>query len=272
MPPEGLGVSFAPPGLFHSMRRAITVIFVCAAASIAFGCAAPAREAVARDVSHAPAASPVADARAAAPISLGGGMTIDRTAREVRIEAEVACTSGWLEQAVCRAGTREHESLLVINLPPNRVHAALLLIGLQPGQPGRWEQLPDGASVRRFPPEGDAVDAWVEVAGTRVPLSSWIRDPVRGRWFPEQPWVFAGSRMRQLPPERGGGEQYVADATGSVIGIVTFGDEVVSFREVLSDKVETDAPEWQAATERMPEAGTRVTLVLTPSAPRGAAP
>jgi hypothetical protein len=75
--------------------------------------------------------------------------------------------------------------------------------------------------------------------------------------------------MRQQPPERGGGKQYVADATGSVIGIVTFGDEVVAFREVLSDKVETDAPEWQAATERMPPPGTRVTLVLAPVAKEG---
>jgi len=216
------------------------------------------------------AASPGGDVRAGAPVSLGASMTIDRAAREVRIDAEVACTQGWLEQAVCRAGTREHESLLVVNTPPSRVHAALMLIDLQPGRPGRWEMSPDGVTVKRIPPEGDAIAAWVEVGGTRVPLSSWIADPVRGRRFPEQPWVFAGSRMRRRPPERGGGEQYVADATGSVIGIVTFGDEVVSFCEVLSDKVETDAPEWQAATERMPQPGTRVTLVLTPAAPREA--
>jgi hypothetical protein len=149
------------------------------------------------------------------------------------------------------------------------VHAALLLLDMQPGRPGRWEASSDGVTVTRIAPEGDAVEAWVESGGVRVPLSSWIADPVRGRRFPEHPWVFAGSRMRSRPPERGGGEQYVADATGSVIGIVTFGDEVVAYREVLSDKVETDAPEWQAATERMPPPGTRVTLVLAPAAKEG---
>ena len=215
------------------------------------------------------AGSSEVDARTNVPVSLAGGMTIDRATREVRIEAEVACTQGWLEQAVCRAGTREHESLLVVNLPPSRVHAALLLLDMQPGRPGRWDMSPDGVTVSRIAPEGDAVAAWVESGGVRVPLSSWIADPVRGRRFPEHPWVFAGSRMRSRPPERGGGEQYVADATGSVIGIVTFGDEVVAYREVLSDKVETDAPEWQAATERMPPPGTRVTLVLAPVAKEG---
>ena len=201
-----------------------------------------------------------------------GSMTIDRAAREVTVDAEVACNRGWVEQAVCRAGTREHESLLVIAVPPSRVHAGLLLIGLNPGTPGKWEAGPDGTAVVRVPPEGDAVEAWVDVAGARTPLSSWIADPVRGRAFPAHPWVFAGSRMRTRPPERGGGEQFVADATGSVVGIVTFGDEVIACREVISDKVDTDAPQWQAATDRMPEPGTPVKLVLRPAAPARAAP
>ena len=199
-------------------------------------------------------------------------MTIDRAAREVVVDAEVACNRGWLEQAVCRAGTREHESLLVIDVPPSRVHAGLLLIGLQPGTPGTWKPGPDGTTVVRTPPEGEAIEAWVESGGKRTPLSAWITDPVRGRAFPEHPWVFAGSRTRARPSEKGGGTQYVAEATGSVVGIVTFGDEVVAFREVISDRVDTDAPEWQAATERMPEPGTPVKLVLRPAGHARAAP
>jgi hypothetical protein len=60
----------------------------------------------------------------------------------------------------------------------------------------------------------------------------------------------------------GPGEHYVADRTGSVVGIVTFGDETMACTSVLSDQAELDAPEWQANSERMPEPGTRVELLI----------
>jgi hypothetical protein len=64
----------------------------------------------------------------------------------------------------------------------------------------------------------------------------------------------------------GPGEHYVADRTGSIVGLVTFGDEVIAYDEVLSDKVDVDAPEWQANTAVMPAPGTRVQLVIRPRA------
>ena len=81
-----------------------------------------------------------------------------------------------------------------------------------------------------------------------------------------QPWVFAGSRIRSNTKSMGPGEHYVADRTGSIVGIVTFGDEVIAYDEVLSDKVDVDAPEWQANTAAMPVPGTRVQLVIRPRA------
>jgi hypothetical protein len=71
----------------------------------------------------------------------------------------------------------------------------------------------------------------------------------------------------------GPGEHYVADRTGSIVGIVTFGDETIACDEVISDKADVDAPQWQARTERMPEPGTRVRLVIrvVGDAPPGAA-
>ena len=49
--------------------------------------------------------------------------------------ASIACNSGWLEQVACMVGTREHESLVVVEAKPSEVHAALLLLGLEPGTP-----------------------------------------------------------------------------------------------------------------------------------------
>ncbi len=260
MPPEGLGVSFAPPGLFHRVREAI----VAAAMVVVAGCAAPAPAPDVGRTSDAPIAANDRTAEAPSPIRFADGLIADRHAREVQVRAEVACTQGWLEQAVCRAGTREHESLLVIDVPPSLVHAALLAIGLEPGSPGRWVATASGG-VERVPPHGDALEAWVRCDGRPdVPLDSWIHDPVHGREFPSQPWIFAGSALRSAAAGSGAPDVYVADRTGSVVGLVTFGDEPIAHRDVLSDKVDVDAPQWQARTIAIPEPGTAVMLVLRP--------
>ena len=212
----------------------------------------------------APQEQPLVTATEPLPtIQLGPGIVVDRSAGEVRVEAEVAADRGWLEQAVCKAGTREHESLLAVSVAPSSIHAALLLIGLEPGAPGEWRAAPDGSgAVQRISPRGSPLELWVRTSAGVVPLSSWIHDPVHGHSFPVQPWVFAGSRVRSNTKSMGPGEHYVADRTGSVVGIVTFGDETIACTSVLSDQVELDAPEWQANSERMPEPGTRVELLI----------
>lgn len=206
---------------------------------------------------------PAASVAPGGPVELAAGVVADRAKGEVRVAAEVACDRGWLEQAVCKAGTREHESLLAVEALPSTIHAALLLVGAQPGAPGAWTQSPDGA-VARIPPSGDRVEVLVRGAFGERPLSDWIEDPERARAFPPDGWVFAGSRVRPNTRSMGPGEHYVADRTGSVVGIVTFGDEVVAFREVMPDRAEVESPAWQARTDRMPAPGTRVELVLRP--------
>ena len=234
--------------------RPLATIAACAA-MLAAGCASPGGQG---DAAPAPGAPP-------APVALGAGVTVDRAAGEVRVDTQVAMDRGWLEQGVCAAGTREHESLLATEVPASRIHAALLLLGLEPGAPGSWREVPKGDSfaVERIAPRGPRLDLFVRVDGRQVPLDAWVHDPVRHAAFPSQPWVFAGSRMRaNRPPEPG--EHYVADRTGSIVGIVTFGDEVIAYDEILSDKVDVDAPEWQASTAVIPAPGTRVQLVIRP--------
>ena len=55
---------------------------------------------------------------------------------------------------------------------------------------------------------------------------------------------------------------YLADESGSVVGLVTFGDEVVALQEVLPDRVAVQPAHFQARTEAMPDEGTPVTLWL----------
>ena len=76
---------------------------------------------------HAPHDSPVIDVEGVAVWP-----------QKVEIRAVVCLDAGWLEQIACSPGTREHEALVVVEIPPSDVHAALLSAGFEPGSPGRW--------------------------------------------------------------------------------------------------------------------------------------
>lgn len=208
----------------------------------------------------------------ARPIAMSGDLTVHRDRREVVVQAWVATNEGWLEQAVCSPNTREHESLLVIRTPASRVHAALLLAGLEPGHPGAWrmvERDPGPPAVERVPPAGAPLAIFVRHGGEERPLTAWMTPAEDRAASPEHPWVFAGSLIRPNTRSMGPGEHYVADYTGSVVGIVTFGDEVIAFDEVLSDQAEVDSPQWLANTDAMPPSGTEVELVIRPRDPSG---
>jgi hypothetical protein len=192
------------------------------------------------------------------PVRLGPRIEVDLAAREIRAEAQSALDAGWLEQAVCRAGTREHESVLAVDFAPRLLHAALLMLGLEPGRPGRWEVDAAGRVVR-VSPQGPRLEVWVtlgEGGAAEVPLTHWIRG-IEGQSLPEHPWVFAGSL--------GEGDAYVADFSGSVVGLVTFGDEVIAYEEVLADAAAVDEPALLVREDRVPPPGTTVTLVIRPA-------
>lgn len=184
----------------------------------------------------------------------------------VEIDAWCCLDSGWLEQIACAPNTREHESLVAVKALPSAVHAALLLAGLQPGAPGSWEVVDD--EVRLTAPTGDRVDVLVRYDGQGAPvvepIGAWIVDAEGRADFPDDPWVFGGSVMAPNPAwmDPPGGEHYVADMTGSIIGLVTFGDEVIGYSHVLSDQEAVQPPAWQVRTDHVPPVGTRVTLIL----------
>ncbi len=191
-------------------------------------------------------------------------VTVRVASRIVEIEGWSCLDAGWLEQVACSPGTREHEALVVIEVRPSDIHAALLLAGFEPGAPGRWSLVND--EVRLTPPSGDPLDILVryERGGTMVeePIASWITGPRDGAPFPDASWIFGGSLMAPNAEWMGPGEHYVADYSGSIIGLVTFGDEVIGFAEVLSDDETVQPPAFQVNTDKVPPIGTPVTLIL----------
>lgn len=200
---------------------------------------------------------------------------------EVEVAGRVCLDEGYLEQVACAPSSREHESLVVITpAQPSQVHAALLMAGFTPGSPGRWTFEND--TLATIDPTGDSVDVWVryvDAGGQTVehPIRKWIRgvptrfdeqgNPVRPA-FPDLPWIFGGSAIAPNPEFMGPGDHYVADMTGSVIGLVTFGDETLGFGQVASDQEDVQAPEWEVNTDAIPPMDTPVTLILRSWTPR----
>ena len=191
--------------------------------------------------------------------------------------------TGFLEQLVCLVGTREHESLFAFEGKASDVHAALLFAGLEPGAPGHWrEVMADGASrIEGVEPKGSPVAITVLLPdGTERAIDWFVRaaplssDP--GRPAPRQ-FVFGGSRLERS--RRTGADRYLADSSGSLIGLVTFGDETIGCAEVIPDQASAVAPVWEAWTERMPTPGTKIRIRLSlkrvdstqPAANRGTA-
>lgn len=188
--------------------------------------------------------------------------------RIIEFEGIVCLDLGWLEQIVCIPGTREHESLIVTLAKPSEIHAALLMTEYEPGRPGRWIYEDDKISI--IPPEGDKIEILIRYTvdgkSTTEPIQNWIRDYQGKIEFPGDPWVFGGSLLADNPEYMGPGQHYVADYSGSVIGLVTFGDELLGFPDVVSDQATIQQPEWEADTANLPPVGTEVTIILRPAA------
>jgi hypothetical protein len=198
------------------------------------------------------------------------GITVRPDAPAVEIKAWTCLEAGWLEQIACAPRSREHESLVVVKARPSDVHAALLAAGFEHGAPGNWSY--EGGALTFTPPTGDRLEVLVryERDGRKVEESirTWLADAEGRPSFPDTAWVFAGSAFAANLEWMGPGEHYVADQTGSIIGLVTFGDEIVGFEEVFADQQDVQPLEWQVRTDYVPAVGTPVTLILRPAVPR----
>ncbi|MFM7051147.1 MAG: YdjY domain-containing protein [Planctomycetota bacterium] len=279
------------------MRRLAFIAALAVAAAAVAGCKSSGMRAEPVESVAAAAAAPVApptppalvpptagatdsaDSAPAAPsapepkwIELTPLIRADRASRTVELRATAVLEVGFLEQYVCLVGTREHEALFAFEGKASEVHAALLLVGIEAGEPGRWREVTrdDGSlAVEGVAPRGGEIAIEVLIEGRDpLPLEHFVRAspvvPALDGARPPSRFVFAGSRIYRNP--RTGAERYVADGSGSLVGLVTFGDETIAAVEVIPDQASAATPLWEVFSERMPKPGTRVTLRL-----RGAA-
>jgi hypothetical protein len=183
------------------------------------GCATPTALVTPASTS-APTSAPIASA---VEVHLANGLSINQISGEVMVHGKVAIRQGFLEQLVCCKGTREHESLIVVNVAASHIHAALLAVGAHAGHPGIWSRDTSTANdLKLEPPAGDLVSVRVEYVSDGVThrhdLGEWIEDARHQDQF-KSIFVFAGSHFE---PDGRGGQRYTADVTGSNCGACHF--------------------------------------------------
>jgi hypothetical protein len=215
------------------------------------------------------------------------GLVINFTDHCVDLEASVCLDRGFLELVACTKGSKEHESIVSVSARAMHVHTALLLLGANNGHPAMRKPVnKEKTRWVSFPPRGDPIGVFLVVkdkAGKPIErrVSDFIVrsrdrvDEVDGTVFtaPDQAkerenekrtrlphtFVFAGSHLRDNGP---GPRQYLADLSGNVISIATFGDELLCLPD---HETQVDgALTWQIKPDSLPKAGTKVMLRLRP--------
>jgi hypothetical protein len=185
---------------------------------------------------------------------------VDREKGCVDLDAKVCLQEGMLELIVTTKGGKEHEACFAILAKPRHVMIGLLLIGLKPGSPARF--VGRGADHMYVDPTGDPISISViyEEKGKRVerPITDFVFNKRTEEPMAKVDFVFAGSTVVR----HDGKSRFLADMDGTVVSLVSFGSELVTYPSAASDS--NDMIEWVVHSEAMPEDATSVVIRMRP--------
>lgn len=214
---------------------------------------------------------------------LAPNIQINLTTRHIRIAAEICLDPATAEPGrgvpleallVTPVSGKEHEAIAVTKARPSDVHAACLLLNLMPGKPGGWTFDKAAKRLTSHAPSGPAVRCSIILPGGTRPLSELVAvlddqgRPTRSfrpaalkddAAIPS--WHFAGSFFGKFQ----GREVYDADYTGIIIGLCTFGGEVLAWPDVLDPESARQAAIWYGRRDAIPPFGTAVMIELSPA-------
>ena len=194
------------------------------------------------------------------------GVTVDEAKRCVLVDAKVAprklpnldkvypieLIAGW----GAPKGKKAHEIVVAIDVDPSEVHKGLEKLGLKPGKPAKGENAKA---------EGPIVKVSIEVpdgaGGTkRVPLEKILWDPKTKKAPPKPEFVFTGSVLTAIDPNKPDEKKYGADVTGSLICLFPVTDEVVL--QTTWTMKEEKFLKLDVNPASLPKEGTAVKLVI----------
>jgi len=185
-------------------------------------------------------------------------LQVNLATHQVRVECEAINAEEKLEFLVCSTGTKEYESVLRSRARPSHLHFALLMLGLQPGQPVRFNE----AENSWIPPRGPELKLSCEFRRDGktivIPASRLLRSIKDKTAMPDVNWVFVGAATLE-------DGEYAADVTGYLITVVNFEHTVIDIPEVKSNK--NESLEWEINPEVIPKRNTPIWLIIEPVKP-----
>jgi hypothetical protein len=200
------------------------------------------------------------------------GLVINFRKRCVDVDASICLDRGALELIACTKGSKEHESIVAIQARAVHIHASLLMLGANPGNPAM--QKPVNKQRTRWvhlPPAGDPVEVFLVFKNKKGklverPVSDFVAPCEGGSEKPggdkkevrlPHTFLFVGSLLRS---SRSGERTYMSEVSGNVISISTFGDELLCLPGVHGQQDGSLA--WRIDATELPKVGTKVTLRL----------
>jgi hypothetical protein len=178
--------------------------------------------------------------------------------RQVLVSAEVILRRGHLELLLTRKHGKEHEAILAADVDARKVHEALLLTGVEPGKPARFD--PEFA-----PASGPAIEVTLSYTldgkEKTVRGQEWIRNQQNDKEM-DCGWVFAGSILAPDLFDEKGPKRYLANDGGDLIAVVNLPSAVIDL--TVRSLKNPDDRSFEAWTERVPPEGTPVVVTLTP--------
>lgn len=117
------------------------------------------------------------------PLNPSGTVLLDLKNKRVLLKSRVCLREGLLEMLICRAQTKEHESIVAVDSEAYVIHAGLLAVGAKPGTPVRFEpeyQAPTGQKI-------DIYFNWTDEDGNphRERAQRWVRNVTRRYYVTE---------------------------------------------------------------------------------------
>jgi hypothetical protein len=179
-----------------------------------------------------------------------GTVTVDAGQRMVVLTGFVNQVDGAIELFACGTRGKTHESVLVLDIYPVDLHAALVLLGARCGPPA--------PGLGMGPPKGDRLEvwvAWLEEGVRRVERAErWIAYRASRREVPRTDWVFTGSTFED--------GRYKALVEESLL--VTYWDPWAIIN--IGSRVGADDELLLVNEETVPALGTPVEVYIVPQA------
>lgn len=181
---------------------------------------------------------------------------VDIVRHEVRVDCEALDTAAPLEFFCVINGGNEYEALFRTPAKPSHIHLGLLMLGLEPGEPIRYNK----ATEDWLPPKGPLLSITLEYAKDgktlRIPATAVLRNIKTKQPVPPMKWVFVGSRFQQ-------DGAYAADITGYVVSLANVELTLIDIPQLASRAWES--LQWERNPDTAPPLGTRVTMIFQPA-------